>query len=281
VPRIRSFPAKSFALVAGVLAWLCIPASPKQAKVSAASASRAPKWTLTWSDEFNGPNGAPPDPAKWIAETGANRWGNHELEYYTSRRRNVRQENGDLVIEAFKESFTGPKGVRSNYTSARFSQKYGRFEARIKLPTGRGLWPAFWLLGDNFKTAGWPRCGEIDIMENIGSEPAINHGSMHGPGYSGANPLTGIYTLPSGRFSDAFHIFAVEWEPARVRFYVDGNLYETRTPSDIPGKQWVFDHPFLVILNVAVGGNMPGYPDASTVLPQRMLVDYVRVYSRE
>ncbi len=262
-------------------------ASPKQANVSAASAARAPKWTLTWSDEFNGPNGAPPDPAKWVAETGANGWGNHELEYYTSRRRNVRQENGDLVIEAFKESFTGPKGVRSNYTSARldtagrFSQKYGRFEARIKLPTGRGLWPAFWLLGDNFKTAGWPRCGEIDIMENIGSEPRINHGSMHGPGYSGSNALTGIYTLPSGRFSDAFHIFAVEWEPARVRFYVDGNLYETRTPSDIPGKQWVFDHPFLVILNVAVGGNMPGFPGASTVLPQRMLVDYVRVYSRE
>lgn len=262
-------------------------ASPKQAKVSAASAARARKWTLTWSDEFSGPNGAPPDPAKWVLQTGGNGWGNHELEYYTSRRENVRQENGDLVIEANKESFTGPDGVRRDYTSARldtertFGQKYGRFEARIKLPTGRGVWPAFWLLGDNFKSAGWPRCGEIDIMENIGSERAINHGSMHGPGYSDTKSLTRIYTLPRGRFSDAFHIFAVEWGPARVRFYVDGNLYETRTPSDIPGKQWVFDHPFLVILNVAVGGDFPGNPDASTVFPQRMLVDYVHVYSRE
>jgi beta-glucanase (GH16 family) len=287
VPKFPSRPAKSFAFVVVVVAWLGVPASPKLAKASAPLSARAPKWTLTWSDEFSGPNGAPPDPAKWIVETGANRWGNHELEYYTSRSRNVRQENGDLVIEAFKESFTGPDGVRSNYTSARldtagqFSQKYGRFEARIRLPAGRGLWPAFWLLGDNFKSAGWPRCGEIDIMENIGSEPSINHGSMHGPGYSGANPMTGIYALPSGRFSDAFHIFAVEWEPAKVRFYVDGNRYEIRKPSDIRGKRWVFDHPFFIILNVAVGGGMPGSPDASTVFPQRMLVDWVRVYSRQ
>ena len=257
------------------------------AKASAQSASDDPKWVLTWGDEFNGPNGAPPDPAKWVVETGAKGWGNNELEYYTSRRQNVHQENGDLVIQADKESFTGPDGLSRDYTSARldtagkFSQKYGRFEARIKLPTGRGLWPAFWLLGDNFKSAGWPGCGEIDIMENIGSEPATNHGSMHGPGYSDGHSLTALYTLPSGRFSDTFHTFAIEWEPASVRFYVDGILYETRTPADIPGKRWVFDHPFFIILNVAVGGNMPGSPDASTVFPERMLVDWVRVYSRQ
>ena len=255
-------------------------------KAFARPSSNKAKWVLTWSDEFNGRNGAPPDPAKWVFETGGNGWGNHELEYYTSRRRNVRQENGNLVIEAFKENFAGPDGVRRGYTSARidtpgrFSQKYGRFEARIKLPTGRGVWPAFWLLGDDFKRAGWPSCGEIDIMENIGSEPAINHGSMHGPGYSGDQGPTGFYTLPAGRFRDAFHIFAIEWEPAEVRFYVDGNLYETRTPADIPGKHWVFDHPFFILLNVAVGGDYPGNPDASTIFPQRMLVDYVRVYSR-
>jgi beta-glucanase (GH16 family)/polyisoprenoid-binding protein YceI len=254
---------------------------------ASASAASDPKWAVTWSDEFNGPNGAPPDPKKWIFETGGNGWGNHELEYYTSRSENVRQENGDLVIEAIKQPFIGADGVRRDYTSARiatagrFSQKYGRFEARIKLPPGRGLWPAFWLLGDNCKTVGWPRCGEIDIMENIGSEPAVNHGSMHGPGYSDGHALTAIYTLASGRFSDGFHTFSIEWQPSVVRFYVDGHLYETRTPADIPGRRWVFDHPFFIILNVAVGGDFPGNPDASTAFPQRMQVDYIRVYSRE
>jgi beta-glucanase (GH16 family) len=271
-----------------VLSWFCFQAAKSEAKSrTQAVASSSDNWVLTWSDEFNGPNGSQPDPAKWVLETGANRWGNNELEYYTSRPENVRQENGDLVIEAIKQRFKGPDGVEAGYTSARidtagrFSQKYGRFEARIKLPSGRGIWPAFWLLGDNFKTAGWPACGEIDIMENIGSEPATNHGSMHGPGYSGDRALTATYRLPSGRLDDAFHVFAAEWEPDKVRFYVDGHLYEVRTPADIPaGTKWIFDHPFFVILNTAVGGNFPGNPDASTRFPQEMLVDYVRVYSR-
>jgi beta-glucanase (GH16 family) len=283
-------PAKSSVAVcsAAILALVfCMAASRAERKASTRAPRAAEKWVLAWSDEFNGANGSAPDPAKWVEETGANRWGNNELECYTSRRKNVRQENGDLVIEAFKENFAGPDDVRSHYTSARidtarrFSQKFGRFEARIKLPAGRGIWPAFWLLGDNFKSAGWPSCGEIDIMENIGSEPAINHGSMHGPGYSDGHDLTATYTLPRGQLSDGFHTFSAEWEPAKVSFYVDGNLYETRTPADIPGKHWVFDRPFFIILNVAVGGDFPGSPDASTVFPQRMLVDYVRVYSRE
>lgn len=244
------------------------------------------KWVLTWSDEFNGVNGAPPDPRKWTIENGGNGWGNHELEYYTGRRQNVWQENGNLIIQAIKQPFTGSDGIHRDYTSARitteghFAQKYGRFEARIKLPTGRGVWPAFWILGDDCKAVDWPACGEIDIMENIGSEPAVNHGSMHGAGYSGNHALTGTYTLPNGRFTDGFHTFAIEWEPSVVRFYVDGHCYETRTPADTSGKRWVFNHPFFIILNVAVGGDFPGNPDASTVFPQRMLVDYVRVYQR-
>jgi beta-glucanase (GH16 family) len=251
------------------------------------------KWTLTWSDEFDGPNGSAPNAKKWVAETGGKGWGNDELEYYTSGRENSRLENGNLVIEARSQRVTAPDANR-DYTSARlktkglFSQRYGRFEARIQLPTGRGVWPAFWMLGDDIGTVGWPACGEIDIMENLGSEPTMVHGSMHGPGYSGAHPLTATYALPPdhtgkpSRFTDAFHIFAVEWEPERVRFYVDEHLYATQSKSDIPpGTRWVFDHPFFILLNVAVGGNWPGSPDASTVFPQRMLVDYVRVYQRK
>lgn len=244
-------------------------------------------WVLTWRDEFNGPNGSSPDSAKWTMESGGNGWGNNELEYYTPRRQNVRLENGKLVIEALKETFVGPDGVRRDYTSGRlktagrFSQKYGRFEARIRIPSGRGIWPAFWLLGDDFSITGWPACGEIDIMEGIGSKASNIYGGLHGPGYFGRNASTGSYRLPAGRFSDNFHVFAVEWEPAVVRFYVDTHLYATKTPADLPaGKRWVYDHPFFLILNLAVGGYLPGSPDDSTVFPRRMLVDYVRVYSR-
>jgi beta-glucanase (GH16 family) len=259
----------------------------QQKAAPAAPASKA-DWVLTWSDEFDGPDGSGPDPAKWVTESGGNGWGNSELEYYTSRRQNAHLENSSLVIQAIKEKFTGTDGVERPYTSARlktetrFSQRYGRFEARIQVPSGQGVWPAFWLLGEDFPTAGWPRCGEIDVMENVGKEPATIHGSLHGPGYFGENPLTATYTLAQGRFSDGFHTFAVEWEEASIRFYVDGELYQTRTPSSLPAsKHWVFDHPFYVILNLAVGGNMPGPPGDSTVFPQRMLVDYVRVYARK
>ena len=152
----------------------------------------------------------------------------------------------------------------------------------MKLPYGQGIWPAFWMLGDNIGTAGWPTCGEIDIMENIGREPSVLYGTLHGPGYSGGNGINATYTLPSGRkFSDDFHTFAVEWEPNVMRFYVDGLLYKRRTPADLPpGTPWVFDHPFFIILNVAVGGFWPGNPDATTVFPQQLQVDYVRVYQR-
>ncbi len=189
------------------------------------------------------------------------------------------------MIRAIHETYTGKDGKTRDYTSARlktqglFDQAYGRFEARIEIPRGQGMWPAFWLLGADITSVGWPRCGEIDVMENIGREPDKVWGSMHGPGYNGGNALHASYTLPGGAaFADDFHVFAVEWEPAAVRWYVDGNLYQTRTPKDLPaGQPWPFDHPFFIILNVAVGGGWPGSPDSSTVFPQTMLVDYVRV----
>jgi len=255
---------------------------------SSSTAKADADWVLSWGDEFNAPNGTPPDQTKWVEETGGNGWGNGELEYYTSRPKNIRQENGDLVIEAIKEKFAGPDGVERDYTSARvntrgrFSQEYGRFEARIKNPSGRGVWPAFWLMGDDFSTVGWPACGEIDVMEGIGPLGSQIRGSIHGPGYSGRNSLTSACNLRAGNFSDAFHIFAVEWEPEALRFYVDGRLYATKTPADLPaGKPWVYDRPFFLILDLAVRNSVPGDSREATKFPQRMLVDYVRVYTRK
>ncbi len=244
------------------------------------------QWKLVWSDEFNAPNGSAPDPAKWTYDLGGKGWGNHELETYTDRTQNVSIQNGRLVIQALKENFTGKDGVAREYTSGRiktqglFSQTYGRIEARIKIPYGQGLWPAFWMLGDDSEKAGWPQGGEIDIMENIGREPSTVHGTIHGPGYSGGKGISAPYSLPNGaRFADGFHLFAVEWQPAQIQFFVDGNLYATVTPANLPaGTRWVYDHPFFIILNVAVGGSWPGNPDATTTFPQTMQVDYVRVF---
>src|SRR5947208_3069460 len=249
-------------------------------------------FVLSWSDEFNGTDGSTPDASKWTYDLGGGGWGNNELETYTNRAVNAQIKGGNLVITAQKETFTGTDGISRDYTSARlktqglFAQAYGRFEARIKIPAGQGMWPAFWMLGNNITTAGWPTCGEIDIMENIGKEPGTVHGSLHGPGgpgtTSGQSDATSIFTLPAGQaFADDFHLFAVEWEPGVVRFYVDSNLYATFSESQWPaGSTWVFDHPFFIILNVAVGGNWPGSPDSTTVFPQPMLVDYVRVYTK-
>jgi beta-glucanase (GH16 family) len=252
---------------------------------------KAPEgYTLVWSDEFNGKNGSLPDASKWTYDIGGSGWGNHELEYYTSQRENARIEDGKLVITARRDAYTGPDGAKFNYTSARlktqglFSQAYGRFEARIKLPAGQGIWPAFWLLGEDIGSVGWPKCGEIDIMENVGKEPGVNHGSLHGPSSANAtSDLTETTTLPAGqKLSDDFHVYAAEWEPGAVRFYLDANLYATFTPAQWPaGGTWVFNHRFFLILNVAVGGDWPGPPDGTTVFPQTMLVDYVRVYKRK
>ncbi|HSC45057.1 MAG TPA: glycoside hydrolase family 16 protein [Candidatus Acidoferrum sp.] len=263
---------------------------PPQPQSIQSPASGSSRWSLTWSDEFNTPNNSTPDPAKWTYDLGGAGWGNQELETYTSRPQNSQIHNGNLVITARKEDFTGADGIPRNYTSARlktqyrFSQAYGRFEARIKIPRGQGIWPAFWLLGDDIDRVDWPQCGEIDIMENIGREPTLNNGSLHASTFTGpTSDATKTIPLSDGRaLADDFHIYAIEWEHDVVRFYLDDNNYATFLKSDWrPAGQWTFDHPFFILLNVAVGGAWPGSPDSTTQFPQEMLVDYVRVYSKK
>ncbi len=238
-------------------------------------------WELVWSDEFDGASGTSPNPANWTFEigTGQDGWGNQELQYYTNRPENVALDgNGNLVITARSESFGGRP-----FTSARiktqglFEQTYGRFEARIKNPYGPGLWPAFWMLGGNIDTVGWPQTGEIDIMEMRGQDPTVIHGSLHGPGYSGGNPISGSYALKNARFDADFYVYAVEWFPDRIDFFVNDYLYNRVRAKDIDGE-WVFDHSFFLVLNVAVGGSYVGFPNPNTPFPQSMVIDYVRVY---
>jgi len=247
---------------------------------------QGPTWVLSWSDEFNGPDGSLPDSTKWTYDLGGNGWGNGELESYTSRAQNAQIQGGNLVISAIHEAYKGADGILCNYTSARlktegiFYQTYGRFEARIKIPSGQGMWPAFWMLGESFPSTPWPTCGEIDIMENIGSQPADLYGSIHGPGFIGGS-LSTRYALPTGNLSDDFHIYSLEWIPGQINMYLDSILYATYTTASLPGgATWVFDQPFFLLLNVAVGGSWPGAPNGATVFPQTMLVDYVRVYKR-
>src|SRR5262245_47065861 len=241
---------------------------------------------LVWSDEFDGPPGSAPDPAKRGYDLGGGGWGNAELEVYTNSTQNASITADPGATDGKALAIRALKTGTNSYTSARLKTKniqswtYGRFEARLRLPYGQGMWPAFWMLGSNIDSVGWPTCGEIDVMENIGREPSTVHGTLHGPGYSGGNGIGAGYTLPGGqKFSDAFHTFAVDWGPNTIRWYVDDQLYQTRTPADLPaGKAWVFDHNFFMILNLAVGGQWPGNPDSTTVFPQTYLVDYVRVY---
>ena len=267
-----------FAAVIGV--WIfCVPA-----------AAQGPK-AIVFQEEFNGRSGSRPDSKKWTAEMGGNGWGNKELEYYSESAANAYMDgSGSLVIKAVQ--VPSPTSLvcwygSCKYTSARlitkgnFDFKYGRFEARIKIPQGQGVWPAFWLLGSNIDSVGWPECGEIDIMENIGREPAIVHGTVHGPGYSGAGGIGAPYNLRRvGAFADDFHVYSLEWSATEISWFVDGNKYKTLKPRDLPtGSKWVFDHPFFLILNFAVGGNWPGSPDQSSIFPQTMLIDYVRIYA--
>lgn len=237
-------------------------------------------WQLTWSDEFEGTAGQLPDATKWTFDlgTGQDGWGNSELQSYTNNPENVSlDEKGNLVITAINND--------NRFTSARiktqglFAQKYGRFEARLKTPYGPGIWPAFWMLGENIVTTPWPQCGEIDIMELRGQAPHIIHGTLHGPGYSGGNPITKAYALTNSRYDADFHLYAIEWDQDKIDFFVDDYLYQRIERSDVPGE-WVYDQPFFILLNVAVGGNYVGFPTAQTPFPQKMIIDYVRVYQK-
>ena len=245
-------------------------------------------WTLIWSDEFNGPDGSAVDPTKWTHEVGDNGGANDEEEYYTDGTANAVVEGGNLVITAKLEStVTTDRECRYNngtclYTSARintfghFTQQYGRFEASIQVPSAQGMWPAFWMLGNN--GVNWPACGEIDILESVDTA-MFAAGSLHATNYN----ATAQYTLPGmASFSETFHAYALEWDATAISFFVDGTMYETQTAADAmnAGGQWPFVQPFDIILNLAVGGDWPGNPDNTTTFPQVMKVDYVRVYSK-
>ena len=236
---------------------------------------------ITMQDEFD-TDGAP-NSAIWNYDIGngpnGDGWGNQELQYYTDRPENITANNGYLIITANQEDFNG-----SGYTSARiltkgkFEQQYGRFEARMRLPYGKGMWPAFWMLGADIDSNPWPGCGEIDIMENAGSAPTIISGAVHGPGYFGGSPISKEYDLINDRVDTGFHIYGIEWGPEYINYYIDDVLYNQITPADVTGE-WVFDKgPFYILINLAVGGLFDGPPNADTVFPQTMLIDYVRVY---
>jgi beta-glucanase (GH16 family) len=244
-------------------------------------------WKLIWSDEFNGPAG-PPDPEKWTFKVGHNGWGNHELENYTSKNAQL-DGMGHLIITAQMEN-----NGHYSYTSARittqklFSVQYGMIEARIKLPVGRGLWPAFWMLGDNITSVGWPKCGEIDIMENVPQlGPSKIQSTIHAA-YTGNSRVYGNgkpYHFPPGQTIQGYHIYGLIWSEQQISFFVDDpkNIFATYTRSYVQShsETWAFDHPFFLILNLAVGGDWPGKPDSTTVFPASMIVDYVRVYQLE
>ncbi len=238
-----------------------------------------PGYTLAWNDEFNGAN---LDPNVWNQEigNGTGGWGNNELEYYTNSTKNTFLSNGNLIIEARKEAIGG-----FNYTSGRMttqnkkSFKFGRIDIRAKLPVSKGMWPALWMLGDNITSVGWPSCGEIDIMELIGTFPSRAHATMHWKPVSGTNTSNGgNFNLPSGDFSQAFHVYSIVWTQDTIKCYVDDQLFFTNTLANVSPAIYPFNANHFFIFNVAVGGNWPGPPDGGTVFPQRMFVDYVRVF---
>lgn len=225
-----------------------------------------------WADEFDGPTGSRPDPRRWTYDTGAGGLGNNELQSYSDSSSNVALVGkGYLAIRALKprnDAFTSGR-IK---TRGKYKLRYGRVAARMRLPTGQGIWPAFWALGENYSFATWPASGEIDFMESIGSEPFSVHGTLHGPGYSGTQAIGFHYSFSGGiKPSDGFHVYSADWTSERISFAVDGVTYGAVIRQNLPpGSPWVFDHPFFLILHVAVGGNWPGPPNSSTVFPQEL-----------
>ena len=258
------------------------------AALAFASMAAAADRTLVWQDEFNQAPGSGPDAAKWVYDLGKDKWGNRELETYTDSRANVFVATDPAATDGKVLVLRAVKAADGSYTSGllktlgKFTARFGRFEARIKMPRGKGIWPAFWMLGENIAQVKWPTCGEIDIIESLGDRPGIVYGTAHGPGYSGGHGIQGRVTLPPGEaLADGYHVYAVEWSPGKVEWSFDGRVYHTITPAQLPlGTRWVYDDsPFFILLNLAVGGYWPGYPDATTQFPQEMRIDYVRVYA--
>jgi beta-glucanase (GH16 family) len=265
-------------------------ADPSTDPVGASPVARPsvpPGMSLVWADEFDAPAGTPPDPSRWTYDLGdgGRGWGNEELEWYTDRPENAAHDGeGNLVITA-REAEPGLRCWYGpcRYTSARlltrglFELTYGRIEARLKVPSGVGLWPAFWMLGADIETVGWPASGEIDVMENVGRQPRLLYGTIHGPGYSGSQGYGGTLLMEQP-LADDFHVFAVDWTPERITWTVDGVRYHEATPADVAPDAWVYDHPFFLLLNLAVGGQFGGDVSATTRFPATYLVDHVRVY---
>lgn len=247
-------------------------------------------WKLAWGDDFTGPAGTSPDKSKWVYDLGGEpQWGNQEWQYYTNRPENIALDGGgNLAITARKEKLAGMSGCAygsCDITSGRittngtFGQKYGRLEANIKVPKGQGMWPAFWMMGVNSDQVSWPACGEIDIMETVGKTPKTVEGTAHGTGFPGSG-IGGDLTIGTP-LADAFHTYAIEWDAASITWYLDTTAYFTVKKSQLTsGQQWAFDQPFYFLLNLAVGGEMPGSPDASTPYPNTMLVNYVHAYTK-
>lgn len=292
-PWLLSAAAALLTACGGGSAATAAPAAPAPAAPTPSAPAPSDKWTLVWSDEFNDAAGTQPNKANWNYDLGnaeSNGWGNGEYQYYTANARNAQTDGaGMLVITAEKASNPGPcwNGKPCDYTSARIhtngkvSFTYGKVEARMKLPSGQGIWPAFWALGTDLATVGWPASGEIDIMEFVGKTPNATYGTLHGPGYSGVQGIGKAYDFGKP-VADDFHTYTIIKRPNEIVWYVDGKEYHRLTPASLPaGGTWVFEKPFFVILNLAVGGNWPGAPDATTPLPARMLVDWVRIYKEE
>jgi beta-glucanase (GH16 family) len=245
------------------------------------------KWKLVWEDDFSGAMGSPPDPSKWTYDLGNGDsnpgFGNSELQYYTDSTKNVFLDGrGHLVIRALRTPDGGYASGRIK-TQGRFAFKYGKVEAGLRVPHARGIWPAFWMLGADYPVTPWPLAGELDVMEHFGviaDDPKTNHATIHGPGYSGGAGVTTSYS-GAGILSDSYHVYGIEWEHDKIEFFLDGLSYATYTFASLPaGAPWVFDKPFFMLLNIAVGGVAVGYPDETTTFPQDMLVDYIRVYQR-
>ena len=241
---------------------------------------------LVFSDEFAGPAGTPPPANQWTHDVGAYGSPDHELETYTASAANASLNGaGDLAIVARRQTRTGPDGLTRHYTSARldtlgrFSARYGRIEARMRLPAGAGLWSAFWMMGDDITTIGWPKCGEIDVAEAKGQHPSAVRATLHGPNGDATGFSLGENFDAARSLTDSFHTYAISWSPGSITWLLDGLPYRVISASDLgPGDRWVFDRPFSVLLNLAVGGRYPGPPDAATHFPATLLVDWVRVY---